>query len=132
MSNIYLSNGDTDIAFSKTQHGSEDFRLSLTEKDEEELVRMLKDPELKPGERRDVLNELAGRKGDKLAEVANDSEAGEAERKQATQDLARMIELGIHLKRGHITEAHLYELSNAIGLNSGDLHLPDKHNVVDN
>lgn len=47
-------------------------------------------------------------------------------------ELARMIELGIRLKRGEITEAQLDELLTAIGPAPGDLGLPESHQIVDN
>jgi ATP phosphoribosyltransferase regulatory subunit HisZ len=132
MSNIYLNNGDADIAISMTQHGSERFRLSLYDTDSGQLAGMLKDAELSPGERRDVLNALASHKTEEFAEVANNPDSSNAEINQVTEELARMMALGSSLKRGDITEAGLNELSAALGLQPGAVHLPVSHKIIEN
>lgn len=132
MSNtIYLNNGNHDIAISQSHHGSEHFRNSLKTKDLDELTRMLKDPKLKSGERRDVLNEIAERKAASLAAIYNDPNSTQEEKDAALADMTRIIELGKKLTGGTITEGELDEFATLIGLSPSDLDMPEHHDVVE-
>jgi hypothetical protein len=131
MNNIYLNNGDADIAISTTQHGSEGFRSSLYDIGPEQLAGMLKEPGMSAGERRDLLNALASYKTDEFAEVVNNPESSKDEKTHVTKELARMMALARSLKGGSLTEEGLNELSTAIGLQPGALRLPVSHMLVD-
>jgi hypothetical protein len=129
--NINLNMGHNDLSISQTHQGSEKFKENLKTKDLDELTKMLKDPKLKSGERRDVLNEIINRKADELAAIANDPNASPEERQHATDELAKIIGLGQKLKDGTIAEDELDQFATAIGLKPSDMDLPEHHPTVD-
>lgn len=129
--NIRLSNGSEEITISLTGHGSEMFRQSLKLKDLNELTVMLKDPGVESGERRDVLNEIIDRRTDQLAEIASDLESCAAYQDETIRELARIIQLGLELKRLKINKDGLGEFATLIGLKMTDLDLPRDQEVVD-
>jgi hypothetical protein len=129
--NIRLSNGSEEITISLTCHGSEMFGESLKSMDMSELTVMLKDPGVEPGERRDVLNEIIDRRADQLAEIESDPETFAEYREEAIRELARIIQLGLELKRLKINRDGLGEFAALIGLKTTDLELPGDCAVVD-
>jgi hypothetical protein len=129
--NICLSNGSEEITISLTEHGAEMFGESLKLKDLDELTLMLKDLGLEPGERRDVLNEIIDRRADQLAEIESDPETCSAYRDEAIRELARIVQLGLELKRRMINKDGLGEFATLIGLKMTDLEPPRDQEVVD-
>jgi hypothetical protein len=122
--NINMNISGQDMTLSQWHHGSEISRKKIEGKSAEELREMLKDPKLRPGERRDVLNKLVELKANELAEKINDPNTDPAINDQAMKDLNAIMLVNQKIDKGQpLTEGDLDGLATALGMSPDDMNL---------